>query len=64
MNKKLYKSHTNKMICGVCGGLGEFFGVDPTIIRLVWAILGLMGGTGIVAYLIAAVIIPNSVIDV
>ena len=64
MNKKLSKSHTNKMICGVCGGLGEFFGVDPTIIRLVWAILGLMGGTGIVAYLIAAVIIPNSVIDV
>ncbi len=64
MNKKLYKSHTNKMICGVCGGLGEFFGIDPTIIRLVWAVLGLMGGTGIVAYLIAAVIIPNSVIDV
>ena len=64
MNKKLYKSNTNKMICGVCGGLGEFLGVDPTIIRLVWAVLGLMGGTGIVAYLIAAVIIPNSVIDV
>ena len=64
MNKKLYKSHTNKMICGVCGGLGEFFGIDPTIIRLVWAVLGLMGGTGIVAYLIAAVIIPNSIIDV
>lgn len=64
MNRKLYKSHTNKMICGVCGGLGEFFGIDPTIIRLVWAVLGLMGGTGIVTYLIAAVIIPNSVIDV
>ena len=64
MNKKLYKSNTNKMICGVCGGLGEFFGIDPTTIRLVWAILGFMGGTGIVAYLIAAVIIPNSVIDV
>ena len=64
MNKKLYKSHTNKMICGVCGGLGEFFGIDPTIIRLVWAILGLCGGTGIIAYLLAAVIIPNSVIDV
>ena len=64
MNKKLYKSHTNKMICGVCGGLGEFFGIDPTIIRLVWAILGLCGGTGIIAYLLAAVIIPNSVLDV
>jgi len=64
MNKKLYKSNTNKMICGVCGGLGEFFGVDPTIIRLIWAILALLGGTGIVAYLIAAVIIPNSEIVV
>ena len=50
MNKKLYKSNTNKMICGVCGGLGEFFGIDPTIIRLIWAILALLGGTGIVAY--------------
>ena len=64
MNKKLYKSNTNKMICGVCGGLGEFFGIDPTIIRLIWAILALLGGTGIVAYLIAAVIIPNSEIMV
>lgn len=64
MNKKLYKSNTNKMICGVCGGLGEFFGIDPTIIRLIWAITALFGGTGIIAYLIAAVIIPNSVIDV
>ena len=64
MNKKLYKSKTNKMICGVCGGLGEFFGIDPTIIRLIWAILALLGGTGIVAYLIAAVIIPNSEIVV
>ena len=64
MNKKLYKSNTNKMICGVCGGLGEFFGIDPTIIRLIWASLGLMGGSGIVAYLLAAVIIPNSEIIV
>lgn len=64
MNQKLYKSNTNKMICGVCGGLGEFFGIDPTIIRLIWAILALLGGTGIVAYLIAAVIIPNSEIVV
>ena len=64
MNKKLYKSNTNKMICGVCGGLGEFFGIDPTIIRLFLAILGLAGGTGIVAYLLAAVIIPNSEIVV
>ena len=38
MEKKLYKSNQNKMICGVCGGIGEYFGIDPTIIRLAWAI--------------------------
>ena len=54
MNKKLYRSNTNKMICGVCGG---YFDIDPTIIRLLWAVLA-CSGTGIVVYLIAAIIIP------
>ena len=45
------------MFLGVCGGLGEYFGIDPTLIRLLWALLA-CSGTGIVAYLIAAVIIP------
>ena len=49
MEKKLYKSNQNKMICGVCGGIGEYFGIDPTIIRLAWAIFCLMGGSGILA---------------
>ena len=57
MNKKLYRSNTNKMICGVCGGIGEYFDIDPTIIRLVWAVLA-CSGTGTVVYLIAAIIIP------
>jgi phage shock protein PspC (stress-responsive transcriptional regulator) len=57
MNKKLYRSNTNKMICGVCGGIGEYFDIDPTIIRLLWAVLA-CSGTGIVVYLIAAIIIP------
>lgn len=56
--KKLYKSNTNRMICGVCGGLGEFFGIDPTIVRLIVVLLGCTT-TGIILYLIAAVIIPN-----
>ena len=56
--KKLYRSNTNSMIAGVCGGLGEYLGIDPTLIRLIWALLGCTG-TGIVAYLIAAVIIPQ-----
>ena len=47
MEKKLYKSNQNKIICGVCGGIGEYFGIDPTIIRLAWAIFCVMGGAGI-----------------
>ncbi len=61
MNKKLYKSQENKMIAGVCGGIGEYFNVDPTLIRLAWAVLSIptaMFG-GIVLYIIAAIIIPN-----
>ena len=46
------------MICGVCGGIGEYFGIDPTIIRLAWAIFCVMGGAGILAYILAAVIVP------
>lgn len=58
MEKKLYRSDSDKMLCGVCGGIAEYFDVDPTIIRLLWAILACTG-SGIVAYIIAAVIIPK-----
>ena len=57
--KELRKSTTNRLICGVCGGLGEYFQVDPTVIRLLWIVFCLMGGSGILAYLIAAVIMPE-----
>jgi Putative stress-responsive transcriptional regulator len=57
--KELRKSATNRLICGVCGGLGEYFQVDPTVIRLLWIVFCLMGGSGILAYLIAAVIMPE-----
>ena len=60
MSKRLYKSNTNKVISGVCGGIGEFFNVDPTIIRLVWVIFSFMGGSGVVAYIIAAVVMPHA----
>lgn len=60
MNKKLYRSNTNRMLCGVCGGIGEYFNIDPTIIRLLWVLLA-CSGTGLLAYLIAAVIIPLDV---
>ena len=59
MEKKLYKSNQNKMIDGVCGGIAEYFGIDPTVVRLIWALFSLMGGSGILAYIIAAIIIPR-----
>lgn len=60
MGKRLYKSNQNKMIDGVCGGIAEYFGVDPTVVRLLWALFSLMGGSGILAYIIAAIIIPRN----
>ena len=58
-NKKLYKSSVNRMLCGVCGGIAGYFNIDPTLVRLVWVIITLMGGAGILAYIIAAIIIPD-----
>ena len=66
MNKKLYRNTNEKLIAGVCSGLAEYLNIDPTVVRLIWALIGL-SGAGIVAYLIAAVIIPekpSNIIDV
>lgn len=60
MEKKLYKSNQNKMLDGVCGGIAEYFGIDPTVVRLIWALFSLMGGCDILAYIIAAIIIPRN----
>ena len=56
--KKLYKSN-NRMICGVCAGLAEYLGIAPTVVRLIWAALGLTG-TGILLYIIAALVMPEN----
>ena len=57
--KKLYKSETDKKLFGVCGGIAEYFNIDSTVIRLIWAILILWMGTGILAYILAALILPD-----
>lgn len=59
MKKRLYKSNDDKQLDGVCAGLGKYFDIDPTIIRLIWAVITLCGGAGIVAYIICAIIIPR-----
>jgi phage shock protein C len=56
--KRLYRSRNDRMIAGVCGGLGQFLGMDPTIIRLIFVVAVLVGFAGLLAYLILAVVIP------
>ena len=58
MEKNLYRSTQNKMIAGVCSGLAEYINIDPTIIRVIWALVGL-SGAGLIAYLVCALIIPE-----
>jgi phage shock protein PspC (stress-responsive transcriptional regulator) len=61
--KKLYKSN-NRILCGVCAGIADFFGIDPTIVRLLTVLLSLGGiGLGIIVYIIAAVIMPDQPIE-
>ena len=59
MEKKLYKSETNKMLAGVCGGIAEYFNIDSTLVRLGWVVFSLLGGSGLLAYIIAAIIMPD-----
>ena len=60
MDKRLYKSNENRMIDGVCGGIAEYFNMDSTLVRLGWVLLCALGGSGIIAYIIAAIIIPRN----
>lgn len=61
--KRLYKS-SNKKICGVCAGIAEYFDIDPTIVRLIWAAFTLAGGSGIIIYIIAALVMDDDTINV
>lgn len=57
--KRLQKSTTDKKICGVCGGIANYMDLDPTILRILWLLLCLFAGGGIILYLICALIMPN-----
>ncbi|HBS48408.1 TPA: PspC domain-containing protein [Candidatus Dependentiae bacterium] len=58
MAQQLYRSNTNRKIAGICGGIGNYFDIDPVLVRLIWLLFVFMGGTGIFAYLIGWLIIP------
>ncbi len=58
--KKLVRSRANRMLCGVCGGIGEYLNVDPTIVRLIWLLCSVAScGTGLLVYIVAAIVIPE-----
>ena len=59
MEKRLYKSNKNKMIDGVCAGIAEYFNIDPTLVRLGAVVLTYAGGSGVLAYIICAIIVPR-----
>ena len=58
--KKLCKSNTNKKICGVCGGIAEYLNADPTLIRLAFLLIAALAGSGVIAYIAAALVMPES----
>lgn len=62
-SKRLYRSTTDKQIAGVCGGLGKYLGIDPTIIRLAFIALLVMGGQGLLLYFILAIVIPEEPLE-
>jgi phage shock protein C len=57
-NKRLYRSTNDKMIAGVCGGLADFFGLDPSLVRLVFVLMAVLGGHGVLIYIILWLIVP------
>ena len=57
--RKLYRSRSNRQIAGVCGGLAEYFNMDPTLIRVLFIVLAVLGGSGIVLYLAMWIIVPR-----
>ncbi len=59
MQKKLYRNTDSKIIAGVCSGIAEYVGVDPTVVRILWILFCAVGGSGILAYIIAAIIMPE-----
>ncbi len=57
--KRLYRSRKQRMLCGVCGGIAEYFNIDPTLVRLALVVFCLAVGMGVVAYIIAAIVMPD-----
>lgn len=59
MKKRIYKNREKKMLCGVCAGVAEYFDLDPTLVRVLWGVIALGYGIGLLAYIVCAVVFPD-----
>lgn len=59
MSKRIYKIRSQKKLCGVCAGVADYFDLDPTLVRVLWAAISLGYGVGVIAYIICAVVFPD-----
>ena len=59
MNKRLTRSSTDRRLAGVCAGIAEYFGIDPTMVRVGWVLFSCLGGSGLLAYIICAIVMPE-----
>ena len=59
MNKRLTKSSADRRLAGVCAGIAEYFGIDPTLVRIGWVLFCCLGGSGLLAYIICAIVMPE-----
>lgn len=64
MEKKLYKIVYGRKLCGVCGGFAEYLNLDANLIRVVWAVVSCFGGAGVLAYIVAALILPDKPLQI
>ena len=64
MEKRLYRMEKGRMVCGVCAGIAEYYKIDPTLVRLVWAVASCFAFAGVIAYIAAAIIMPSEYVDV
>jgi len=62
--RHLYRSRNQRMLFGVCGGLGEYFKIDPTLVRLAFVVASLMGGPGLIAYVVLLIVVPEEPLEV
>ena len=58
--KRLTRSNTDRKLAGVCAGIAEYFGIDPTVVRIGWIVFSLMGGCGLLAYILCALLMPET----